>query len=121
MGGADMLRLRISSSVGISLVVIVAVIALSGPCPSTAGTMEEPIQVQTNIRVSNEPGTRLTLFQVPTQRRLIIEFVAAELDVPTGQTVFLVITTEAGGQFANFPLAVTKQATILTGQDIRIY
>src|ERR1043166_6788949 len=65
----------------------------------------DPVQKEVILNIANgsdfEPKNFLT---VPVGKRLVIESVTAEVELPSSQRPFLAITTDAGGPTAEFRL-----------------
>jgi hypothetical protein len=73
---------------------------------------EKPLQVQTDFTIPDGTSkTRVTIFTVPQNKRLTIEYVSCHADIPLGQFIGVGMDTNGGGRAAFFFLA-TKLGTI---------
>jgi len=88
---------------------------------------DEPLQVVRNIVMQN--GTNIfreTMFTVPKNKQLVIEFFSCNYDVPSGQSLFVVLETDGGGHGLHSFLAAKQgsppgQDSFIISQLVRIF
>jgi hypothetical protein len=92
---------------------------------------EKPLQVQTDFTIPDGTrGIRVTMFTVPQNKRLTIEYVSCHADIPLGQFIGVGMATNGGGRAA-FVFLPTKLGTvpetppvedvIVISQQVRIF